>query len=218
MKNRNLILEYRSDFNEYVTPAKEEAATVSNVDFTHPTIDEQLSGIHKRLDQLAMFVGMPLTVQIDAAVMTLFPARKNNVKRQSKNAVSYTIGLEQFRDRFAMVRFKALKPIFGDEDDILRGMIIDDDGNVECECDIRYNVLHPWTRLPITEKSSHLIATVPLSDGAPIWLPETVEFLPPGIAQGVAEITDELYRESIDVENRLIPLERQMKNKIVNQC
>ena len=137
--------------------------------------------------------------------MTLYPARKGDVKKVSPEAVSYMVNLRPFRDKFTAVRFKAMSS-FSNEEDIVRGIIINDDGDVERECDNRYGTSNPWTRLPITEKSSYLIATVPSVDGKPLWIPERVEFLPHGLAQDVAEVADDIINDTIELGNRIAPL------------
>lgn len=95
---------------------------------------------------------------------------------------------------------------------ILRGIIVDDSGNVECTVDNRMNTSNPWTRLPLSSKSCTLIATVPLKNGNPMWTPEKVEFLPQGLALDVADITEDLYMDILDICNEVIPLKRECKN------
>ena len=205
-KEKNLILEYRSDFNDCVEVINDEPATaVTNAPHKAPTIEEDLANIHKRLNILASFVGMPYVAHLNEGIMTLYPARKGDVKKVSPEAVSYVVNLQPFRDKFTAVRFKAMNS-FSNEEDIVRGIIIDDDGNVERECDNRYCTSNPWTRMPITEKSSYLIATLPSEDGKPLWIPERVEFLPHGLAQDVAEVADDIINDTIELENRITPL------------
>lgn len=96
---------------------------------------------------------------------------------------------------------------------IVRGIIVDDSGNVECTVDNRMNTSNPWTRLPLSSKSCTLIATVPLKNGNPMWTPEKVEFLPQGLALDVADITEDLYMDILDICNEVIPLKRECKNR-----
>lgn len=57
------------------------------------------------------------------------------------------------------------------------------------------------------------MATVPLEDGKPIWIPLNIQFLPQGLAIDIAEYADELLRDFIDVERRLSSLETCEKKK-----
>lgn len=210
-ENKNIVLEFRRDFDKYVTPEKEHATTVSNVGPETPTIEEQLNDIRQHLSQIAMFVGMPYTVPLDGT-LTLYPARKGNARKVSDEGVSYTVDLRPYREHFAAVRFMA-KNTFSNEDDIVRGIIVDDSGNVECTVDNRMNTSNPWIRLPLSSKSCTLIATVPLKNGNPMWTPEKVEYLPQGLALDVADITEDLYMDILDICNEVIPLKRECKNR-----
>lgn len=209
---RNLILEYQRDYRDLVMNNKtakdflpvEEAKPVAA-----PAIEEQLAEIRTRLNTLGLFVGMPHVVSFDGT-MTLYPARKSGTKQASDKAVSYTIDLRPFRDMFSVVRFKAMAP-FTDDKDIVRGVVIDEAGNVECAIDNKYEMSNPWTRLPITNKSYYLVATVPLEDGKPAWVPERVEFLPQGLAQNIASVTEKIAMELLDINNALVPLQKHCK-------
>ena len=212
MENKNSIIEYQRDFKDYV---KHEVAaddiSEANVINT-PTVEEQIAVMQQNIQQLALFVGMPHTVNLNDTAMTLYPARKNGERKATKDAVSYTIDLKPFRELFAAVRFKAMV-YYSHDEDIVRGIIVDDAGDVECSSDNRFALNNPWTRLPITEKSSYLVATVPLEEGNPIWIPQNIQFLPQGLAIDIAEYTDELLRDFIDVERRLSSLETCEKKK-----
>ena len=83
-ENKNIILEFRRDFDKYITSEKEHATTVSNVGPETPTIEEQLNDIRQHLSQIAMFVGMPYTVPLDGT-LTLYPARKGNARKVSNS-------------------------------------------------------------------------------------------------------------------------------------
>ena len=209
-KNKNLIYEYQNDFKECLKPESDGPTVVSNVDFSQPTIREQLADANRRIAQLMLYVGVPHTVPVDTSLVTLYPARKGNVKRVSKEAASYVVNLQPFRDHFSAVRFKAMTSLC-EEKNIVRGIIIDDEGNVECASNNHYATSNPWTRLPITSSSAYLIATLPLEDGEPAWLPGSVELLPQGLAQDVADVTEKLMRDSIDFGNKLCFIEKEIK-------
>lgn len=209
-KNSNIILEYRRDFNKYVMPEEEHETTVPNVDFKAPTVEEQLNEIRRHINELAFFVGMPYVLQLDG-MLTLYPARKGNVRKVSHEGVSYTVDLRPYREHFASVRFMA-KNTSGGEEDIVRGLIVDDAGNVECTADNSMNTSNLWTRLPLSDKSCTLIATVPLKNDKPMWTPDRVEFLPQGLAQDVADITDDMYGDILKIGTELYPIRRKCKN------
>lgn len=212
MENKNSIIEYQRDFKDHV---KHELAAdnISEVNVVNtPTVEEQIAVMQQHIQQLALFVGMPHTVNLNSTAMTFYPARKNGERKASKDAVSYTVNLKPFRELFAAVRFKAMV-YYSHDEDIVRGIIVDDAGNVEYSSDNRFALNNPWTRLPITNKSSYLVATVPLEDGKPIWVPQNIQFLPQGLAIDIAEYTDELLRDFIDVERRLSSLETCEKKK-----
>lgn len=209
MKNKNnIIYDYQRDFDHVVKEQNEETArTVLDVNPFAPTIEERISEIHRRINQLAMFVGMPYRLPLDGN-LTLYPARKNGTRKVSEEAVSYIVDLTSYRNVFSEVRFKAVTS-FCDDSEIVRGVIIDDFGDVECGSDNRVGTSNPWTRLPISEKSSYLVASVPLKDGKPAWVPTYVELLPNGLTQEVANITDRLFHDVMDIENSTIPLKRE---------
>lgn len=207
---RSFISDYQNDFNDYVKNEICKNDAIPTVATNVPkmsTIDERLNNISERINQLAMFVGVPHQVELDGN-LTLYPARKNGTRKASDIAVSYTVDLKPYRGLFSEVRFKAMNK-FCDDREIVRGIIVDDEGNVECASDNRFGRMTPWTRLPITGKSSCLVATVPLKDGKPAWVPEVVEFLPKGLAQDVANITEGLYRDACDMTDRMIPFKRE---------
>lgn len=208
MKNEKSIINgYRCDFDHIVKNENQETTTtVSNVDLSAPTIEEQLAAIHNRINRFAMFVGIPHVLPLDGN-LTLYPARKNGERKVSEYAVSYIVDLTPYRHIFSEVRFKAMTA-FCEDREIVRGIIVDEQGNVECASDNSFGTSNPWTRLPISEKSSYLVASVPLKDGNPLWVPTSVELLPKGLAQEVAAITDNLYHNIIDIENNAIPFKR----------
>lgn len=54
---------------------------------------------------------------------------------------------------------------------------------------------YTWTRMPISPKSSYLVATVPLKDGEPAWVPDTVEFVPGSVALDATEIMRQMMSD-----------------------
>ena len=211
MKNeKNFISNYQSDFDAVVKPEEKSFSQfVANVP-KGPSIEQRLNDLSERINLLAMFVGVPHEVQLDGN-LTLYPARKNGKRKLSQEAVSYMVDLTPYRAIFSEVRFKAMNR-FTDDREIVRGIIIDEQGNVECSSDNQINISNQWTRLPITGNSTFLIASVPLKDGKPAWVPQHVEFMTKGLAQEVAEITDRLYSDALDTYNKdIFPLKLECK-------
>ena len=211
MKNeKNFISNYQSDFDAVVKPQDESFPQFATNAPTTPSVEQRLCELSERINQLAIFVGVPHEVQLDGN-LTLYPARKNGKRKLSHEAVSYMVDLTPYRAKYSEVRFKAMNR-FTDNRDIVRGIIIDEQGNVECSSDNQMNTSNLWTRLPITGKSTYLIASVPLKDGKPAWVPEKVEFMTKGLAQEVAEITDRLYNDALDTYNKdIFPLKLECK-------
>lgn len=211
MKNeKNFISNYQRDFDAVVKPQEESFPQFATNAPTMPSVEERLCELSERINLLAMFVGVPHEVQLDGN-LTLYPARKNGKRKLSQEAVSYMVDLTPYRKIFSEVRFKAMNR-FADDREIVRGIIIDEQGNVECSSDNQMNISNMWTRLPITGKSTYLIASVPLKEGKPAWVPQKVEFMTKGLAQEVAEITDRLYSDALDTYNNdIFPLKLECK-------
>ena len=211
MKNEmSFISNYQRDFDAVVKPKDDSfpqfATNVPKVS----SVEQRLRELSERINLLAMFVGVPHEVQLDGN-LTLYPARRNGNRKLSKEAVSYMVDLKPYREIFSEVRFKATNR-FTDDREIVRGIIIDEQGNVECSSNNQMNTSNLWTRLPITCNSAFLIASVPLKDGKPAWVPEKVEFMTKGLAQEVAEITDRLYNDALDTYNKdIFPLKLECK-------
>ena len=209
-RDTNFISNYQSDFDAVVKPEDKSIPQFATNVPKMPSVEQRLCELSERINQLAMFVGVPHTVQLDGN-LTLYPARKNGKRKLSKEAVSYMVDLTPYREIFSEVRFKAMN-IFTDDREIVRGIILDEQGNVECSSNNQMNTSNLWTRLPITGESRFLIASVPLKDGKPAWVPEKVEFMTKGLAQDVAEITDRLYHDALDTYNKdIFPLKLECK-------
>ena len=211
MKNKtSFISNYQSDFDAVVKPEGKSIPQFATNVPKMPGVEERLCELSERINLLAMFVGVPHAVQLDGN-LTLYPARKNGKRKLSKEAVSYMVDLTPYRKIFSEVRFQAMNR-FTDDREIVRGIIIDEQGNVECSSSNHMNTSNLWTRLPITGESKCLIASVPLKDGKPTWFPEYVEFMTKGLAQEVAEITDRLYHDALDTYNKdIFPLKLECK-------
>ena len=185
---KSLISRYRSDFND----VKRFCKTISVKECFEepavhvPTVEERLNEMNERINNLALTVGVPYVVSLDGN-MSLYPARESGVKKMSDKAVSYTVDLKPYRGAFAAVRFQAQVP-FGADADVVRGVIVDDEGGVECAVQNGCEMNYTWTRMPISPKSSYLVATVPLKDGEPAWVPDAVEFVPGSVALDATEI------------------------------
>lgn len=209
-RDTNFISNYQSDFDAVVKPEDKSIPQFATNVPKMPSVEQRLCELSERINQLAMFVGVPHTVQLDGN-LTLYPARKNGKRKLSKEAVSYMVDLTPYREIFSEVRFKAMNR-FTDDREIVRGIILDEQGNVECSSNNQMNTSNLWTRLPITGESRFLIASVPLKDGKPAWVPEKVEFMTKGLAQDVAEITDRLYHDALDTYNKdIFPLKLECK-------
>ena len=211
MKNEtSFISNYQRDFDAVVKPEEKSIPQFATNVPKMPSIEERLCELSERINLLAMFVGVPHAVQLDGN-LTLYPAHKNGKRKLSDEAVSYMVDLTPYRETFSEVRFQAMNR-FADDREIVRGIIIDEQGNVECSSSNHMNTSNLWTRLPITRNSAYLIASVPLKDGKPAWIPEHVEFMTKGLAQEVAEITDRLYSDALDTYNKdIFPLKLECK-------
>ncbi|MBO7272271.1 MAG: hypothetical protein J6U89_05290 [Bacteroidaceae bacterium] len=211
MKNEtSFISNYQRDFDAVVKPEEKSIPQFATNVPKMPSVEQRLCELSERINMLAMFVGVPHAVQLDGN-LTLYPARKNGKRKLSDEAVSYMVDLTPYRNIFSEVRFKAMNR-FTDDREIVRGIIIDEQGNVECSSSNHMNTSNLWTRLPITSNSAYLIASVPLKDGKPVWIPEHVEFMTKGLAQEVAEITDRLYSDALDTYNKdIFPLKLECK-------
>ena len=211
MKNEtSFISNYQRDFDAVVKPEEKSIPQFATNVPKMPSVEQRLCELSERINLLAMFVGVPHAVQLDGN-LTLYPARKNGKRKLSDEAVSYMVDLTPYRETFSEVRFQAMNR-FADDREIVRGIIIDEQGNVECSSSNHMNTSNLWTRLPITRNSAYLIASVPLKDGKPAWIPEHVEFMTKGLAQEVAEITDRLYSDALDTYNKdIFPLKLECK-------
>ncbi|MBR5593573.1 MAG: hypothetical protein IKW46_05805 [Bacteroidaceae bacterium] len=211
MKNEmSFISNYQRDFDAVVKPKDDSFPQFTTNVPKVSSLEQRLRELSERINLLAMFVGVPHEVQLDGN-LTLYPARRGGNRKLSKEAVSYMVDLKPYREIFSEVRFKATNR-FTDDREIVRGIIIDEQGNVECSSNNQMNTSNLWTRLPITANSAFLIASVPLKDGKPVWIPEKVEFMTKGLAQEVAEITDRLYNDALDTYNKdIFPLKLECK-------
>ena len=204
---KSLVMTYRRDFDTVVKPNDDcsDCKCCTNVPGIVPTVEERLGELNCRINQLAFAVGVPFSVPFEGE-LTLYPARKGGVKKISDKAVSYTVDLRPYRDDFAAVRFEA--GVSFDTEGLICGVIVDDKGDVECECDNRFELSNRWTRLPITPKSRYLIASIPLDNGEPKWMPHAVEFVPQGLAMDMTDITNELFSNVSNISWRIKELEK----------
>lgn len=170
----------------------------------------QISSINERINEIGVFVGVPQIIPFNGN-FTLFPARVGNVQKASPNYVSYTINLKPHRELFSYVRFKSASGLF-EEEDIVRGLIVDDNGEVECYSNNKLGVLGSDTRLPITKKSKLLIVTVPAEQGEPLIIPTEIVFLPHGLLQEFSKSIRSINSDINTLFNDVIPLEREIKN------
>ena len=205
---KSLVMNLRRDFDTVLKLNDEclDYKCCTNVPGIVPTVEERLSELNNRINQLAFAVGVPYSVPFEGE-LSLYPARKGGVKKVSDKAVSYTVDLRPYRNDFAAVRFEASVPFT--TEDLIRGVIVDENGDVECECDNRFELANRWTRLPITPKSRFLIASIPLENGEPEWTPRAVEFMPQGLAMDMTEITNELFSDVSRLSARIKELEKQ---------
>ena len=203
---KSLVMNLRRDFDTMVERNDDFSGCecCTNVPGLAPTVEERLSELNNRINQLAFAVGVPYSVPFEGE-LSLYPVRKGGVKKVSDKAVSYTVDLRPYRNDFAAVRFEASVPFAAE--DLIRGVIVDEDGNIECECDNCFELSNKWTRLPITPKSRRLIASVPLENGEPKWMPRAVEFVSQGLALDMTDITNELFSNISKLSWRIKELE-----------
>lgn len=206
----DFLKEYFMDCKEYVTPTAQKEVVEDSADETADKVmnivRSMTSEIYDRLNAIARYVGIPC--RVNKISMQSMPAIYGGDKVAHAGYVGYTVDVKHHRDAFAVVRFAAAAPING-EHGIVRGMIIDDEGNVECVASCS-GMRHEWTRLPLTQKSSLLVATVPLDEaGAPVFTPEYVEFLPDGLVQNLSEYMSEIVGADNKLCERVDRLEKQ---------
>lgn len=209
MKN-DFLREYLRDNKKVVIPAqnneKTDEFTDESADKVMNIIRSMTHEIHQRLNSISRYVGIPYKVT-DINEQEL-PAMANGRNQPREGYVGYTVDLKNYRNCFGTVRFCAGAPADG-EQGIVRGMVIDDDGNIECVAPCCKKNSHGWARLPLTEKSAKLVATLPLDDnGNPLFVPEYVELLPDGIVQSLSEYMSDIVAYSLELNERLQKLEQ----------
>lgn len=204
MKN-DFLRDYFNDCKEVTLPVvkNEEAdgAVDETADKVMNIVRAMTREIHERINYVARYVGIPCRVSDINEQET--PATISGKKAAHKGYVGYTVDLKPFRDKFSTIRFCADAPAT-DDTDVVRGIIIDDNGNVECFTPSGNKPNHEWTRLPLSSKSSLLVASLPVDEsGAPVFVPEYVEFLPDGIVQSLSEYMSEMIKFSNEISNRV---------------
>lgn len=86
-----------------------------------------------------------------------YPARKDGGSTTSGSYKGYEVDLSKFRNIYTSVYFKGSS--YTVTSDIVKGIIIDDYGNVESVVETVGNYTNGWQELPLTPKSAKLRAT-----------------------------------------------------------
>ncbi len=205
MKN-DFLRDYLRDGKKVVVPAECEEHTD---EFTDESADKVMNiiramtrEIHDRINYISCYVGIPC--KVTDVNEQASPAAIGGGKQSGY--IGYTVDLKRYRNYFSMVRFRAAAP--ADGQGVVRGMVIDEEGNVECYAPGSDRPGCGWVRLPIGEKSAHLVATIPLDeDGNPQFIPEYVEMLPDGIVQSISEYMGEILNFSNELKEKVHKLE-----------
>lgn len=209
MKN-DFLRDYLWDNKKVVIPEehveKTDEFTDESADKVMNIISSMTREIHQRLNSISRYVGIPCKVtDINEQEQ---PAIVNGKRQACEGYVGYTVDLKNFRNCFSTVRFCAGAPANG-EQGIARGVVIDDDGKIECIAPCCNKNSYGWARLPITEKSAMLVATLPLDEnGNPLFVPEYVEMLPDGIVQSLSEYMSDIVKYTLELNERLNKLEQ----------
>ena len=205
MKN-DFLRDYLRDGKKVVVPAECEEHTD---EFTDESADKVMNiiramtrEIHDRINSISCYVGIPC--KVTDVNEQASPAAVGGGKQSGY--IGYTVDLKRYRNYFSMVRFRAAAP--ADGQGVVCGMVIDEEGNVECYAPGSDRPGCGWVRLPIGEKSAHLVATIPLDeDGNPQFIPEYVEMLPDGIVQSISEYMGEILNFSNELKEKVHKLE-----------
>lgn len=197
MGKDGLFKELRGDCKSYDIVGEEEAAPVESV--------AEVCGVEMRLAQLvmavrdlALYVGVPCEVAVDDT-LSVFPACADGERRVVNGLAAYTVDLKPYRDKFSWVRFPSPGCNRGGEG-VLRAAVLDEDGRVLVYAAEECDVFGLWARLPLDERAATLVVTVPVEDGKPQYVPETVQLMPHGLQQELFEAVDGLGRRLLKLE------------------
>ena len=208
MKN-DFLKDYFMDCKEVVYPAqKNELHADETADKVMNIVRSMTKEIYDSINRIACYMGVPC--RSTNIIEQETPARMSGEKIACNGYIGYTVDLKPYRKMFAAVRFCAAAPA-EDEDGVVRGVIIDEDGNVEAIAPGGKVLNHKWTRLPLSEKSSLLVATVPVDEnGAPLFVPKYVEFLPDGVVQTLSEYMSGMMNFDNEINNRVNKIEQKL--------
>ena len=219
MKN-DFLRDYLKDSKEVIIPAEQENETA---EFTDESADKVMNiigsmtrEIYNHINSISCYVGIPCRVSdINEQAE---PATVSGGKQVCDGYIGYTVDLKRYRKHFGTVRFCAAAPVMGNAG-IVRGIVIDDEGKVESIAAGSSKENHEWTRLPITPKSSLLVATLPIDkEGNPEFVPEYVEMLPDGIVQSISEYMGDIVKCCCDISDRVRKLEQQFGDMACCGC
>lgn len=212
MKN-DFLKDYFMDCKEVVYPAQQkelhgEKLADETADKVMNIVRSMTKEIYDSINRIACYMGVPC--RCTNIIEQEEPARVSGEKIACNGYIGYVVDLKPYRKMFGMVRFCAAAPAKG-EDGVVRGVILDEDGNVEAVAPCGKLLNHEWTRLPLSEKSSLLVATVPMDEnGAPLFVPKYVEFLPDGVVQTLSEYMSGMMNFDNEINSRVNKIEKKL--------
>lgn len=139
---------------------------------------QMLASLNYRFNDLCDFLGIPQRIYQIAFCNS--PATIDGTSLQGTIYRGYLVNLVPVRNNFSYVLFHAQD---GPEDsNIVRGLIIDDEGNIECYTTDTNEHQNDYTKLPVTENSAWLWATCPMKgiDKFPV-MPDYVQVFNPAL-------------------------------------
>lgn len=142
-----------------------------------------LEVLNEKHNALARYIGIPCVIEPTDVFNGAVMADASVV--QSNEYACYRVDLKPFKGQFDKIRFRATT----DGKDVVFGMLIDNDGNLESMAKAD-EPGEATILMPLSAKSKMLFATIPLKNGKPAWKNITIELLTKG---GIlAEVNDAL--------------------------
>lgn len=163
---------------------------------------QALSSLNYRFEDLCDYLGIPR--RLFHVYFTESPATSDGTHLKGSKYRGYLVSLTAVRGDFSNVLFHAQEPPA--DSNIVRGAIIDDEGNIECYAADAKNPDSDYTRLPITEKSAWLWATCPMKghEKFPI-MPDYVEVFNDALLQELLGEIDILKSRVQELEAHILP-------------
>lgn len=157
-----------------VTYIKDSSDIYTDVPIDGSEQSQLIASLSYRFEDLCDFLGIPRRLYRISYCDS--PATSDGTLLKECRLRGYLVNLADVRNSYSHILFHAED---GPEDsNIVRGLIIDDDGNIECYSSSPLNSDDDYTRLPLTPHSAWLWATCPVkgADRFPV-MPDYVELL-----------------------------------------